>query len=244
MRTVTIKNILNAVNPITVPVVSVENEITGCNDELHLVSIRGNAVIAFTADSEEEVLSWIQEYGARLPMADCFTFINSEDEDLLLKDGSVSEITMSEILEMTNQETPEGYDNELFYDWNVVIDHDKDPSPVLLAAMFNGANVWTDVVQHDACDERNHETDAACAKLDGTTYTFLADGDEYESWEDGKARDQLVDKIDDVEDDLLKTLMNRNIDDLVSDYKNMPEFDTPYTATWSYRGIGYNVLTD
>lgn len=239
MRTVTIKNVFAPSQPLQLPVISVEDRIAGCNDEMHILSVKEKPCLAIMCDTEDEAIEFLHHNEDKIPMIQGI-WIGSEEE--ILPDCELSEISNDDVLELANdgEAFPELEGNDLFdQNWTHEHDADKDHSPVIMAALHQNLNLWSDQVQHDATEDSASEYPTA--EIDGTTYTFLDDGN-YEAWELEKAQDQLTDSIDNVECSTLKSLIMRNIDELVKDYANMPEFDAPYTTSFSYRGVSYQVL--
>lgn len=238
MKTITISSSKSPANTLVLPVVSVEDQISGNNDELHLIEVNSKPFAAIMCDDDQEAIEWLQSNAFTLPNCPDLHTGDGDHWEGAFTNVELTQLEQDDILALENKELPL-WDTEHTSSWTHELPASDEPSAVVILALHQNVALWCDQLQHDACNEDNEEYPTAT--LDGTT-TMVLDSGNYDAYEDDQARDQVVDMIDDCENDTLKTLLNRNLTDLIADFKAMPEFDPKYATNFSFREESYQLI--
>ncbi|ATI19166.1 hypothetical protein KF4_084 [Vibrio phage vB_VpaS_KF4] len=222
MRTITIKypNL-----EYTLPTISAQaGGFEGSDASLFLALVGGKPSFAVLADIEGEAHDMVLNFPTRIPVEGIERRFN-DPQPAELHGVEFKELTNADIIALANLSIPE-WDAHYSDSWEhtfTVLEVD----PVIVAAMHANEGVWTEEVQTDWGEITASYT---TVDGDGTEYMVLTPA-EYSQYEDDQARDQLVDRIDEMEDGVLKSLIRRNESALIADFKNMPEFDPKYSTS-------------
>ncbi|AXH68386.1 hypothetical protein [Vibrio phage R01] len=222
MRTITIKH---PTLEHTLPVFSAQDHgYDGSDDSLFLALVKGVPAFAVMADIESEAYDSVLNFPTRIPVDGIERRLHSYGP-ATLHGVEFKQLTNADIVALTDVVIPE-WDAHYGDAWEHTF-AGCEVSPVIVAAMHAGEGIWTEEVQTDWVEL---SAEYPTVDADGTEYMVLS-RQEYQRYEHDQARDQLVDRIGELEDEILRTLFNRNQQSLINDFKNMPEFDPKYAKS-------------